>query len=71
LIFILQLAAETQQRVKKHFARRPVELLSITELSSVFNTQVPTKTKTLHRSPGGAGELAAGEGSPELAIKRH
>jgi hypothetical protein len=28
----------------------------------VFNTQVPTKTKSLHRGPGGAGELAAGEG---------
>jgi hypothetical protein len=27
--------------------------------------------KSQHRGPGGAGELAAGEGSPELAHKRH
>jgi hypothetical protein len=71
LICILQLAAETQQRVKKHFARRPLELLNLTELSSVFNTQVPTNTKMQHRGPDGVGELAASEGSPELGIKPH
>jgi hypothetical protein len=27
--------------------------------------------KSMHRDPGGIGELAAGEGSPELAHKRH
>jgi hypothetical protein len=49
----------------------PLELLNLTKLPSVFNTQVPTKTKMMHRGPGGAGELVVGEGSPELAIKRH
>jgi hypothetical protein len=27
--------------------------------------------KSMHRDPGGIGELADGEGSPELAHKRH
>jgi hypothetical protein len=27
--------------------------------------------KTLHRGPGGTRELTAGEGSPEVAHKRH
>jgi hypothetical protein len=27
--------------------------------------------KSQHRGPGGAGELAAGKGSPELAHMRH
>jgi hypothetical protein len=27
--------------------------------------------KSMHRGPSGAGELAAGEGSPELAHKQH
>jgi hypothetical protein len=35
-----------------------------------FNTHVPTRMKLMHRDPGGAGELAAGEGSRELTHKR-
>jgi hypothetical protein len=34
-------------------------------------SQVPARMKSMHRDPGGIGELAAGEGSPELAHKRH
>jgi hypothetical protein len=36
-----------------------------------FNTQDPTRMKLMHKGPGGAGELAAGEGSLELTHKRH
>jgi hypothetical protein len=36
-----------------------------------FNTRDPTRMTLEHRGPSGAGELAAGEGSPELAHKRH
>jgi hypothetical protein len=35
-----------------------------------FNTPDPTRMKLMHRGPGGVGELAAGEGLPELAHKR-
>jgi hypothetical protein len=36
-----------------------------------FNTQDPTRMNLMHRGPGGTGELVAGEGSSELAHKRH
>jgi hypothetical protein len=34
-------------------------------------SQVPARKQSLHRGPDGAGGLVAGEGSPELANKRH
>jgi hypothetical protein len=36
LILNLQVAAETHQRVKNHLARRPLELLNLTNLPSVL-----------------------------------
>jgi hypothetical protein len=56
---------------KIHFAARPLELSELHKSTLAFSTQNPARMNLHHRSPSGAGELAAGEGSPELAHKRH
>jgi hypothetical protein len=58
-------------RVKNHFARRPLERFELHKTALDFNTQDPTRMRLKHRGPGGAWELSASEGSPELAHKRH
>jgi hypothetical protein len=70
-ILNLQVSAQTQKGVKIHFAKGPLELFEPHKTTLAFSTQNPTWMKSQHRGPGGAGELAAGEGSPELAHKRH
>jgi hypothetical protein len=67
----LQVAVETQQGVKNHFARRHLELFEPHKSTLAFSTKNPTRLKPMHRDAGGAGELAAGEGAPELGNKRH
>jgi hypothetical protein len=70
-ILNLQVSAITHKGVKIHFAKDPLELFESHKATLAFRTQNPTRMKSQHRGPGGAGELAAGEGSPELAHKRH
>jgi hypothetical protein len=71
LLWILQGAAKTHKEVKIHFARGSLERFELHKTALGFNTQDPTRMRLRHRGPGGAWELAVGEGSPELAHKRH
>jgi hypothetical protein len=70
LIWILEVAAKTHKRGRIIF-HESLELFELHNAALGFNTQDPTKMRSMHRGPGGAGELAASEGSPELAHKRH
>jgi hypothetical protein len=49
----------------------PWNFLNLTDLPLPISTQNPTRLTPTHRDPGGAGELASGEGAPELGNKRH
>jgi hypothetical protein len=64
-------SSQSTQKGEIHFAIRPLELSEPHRSTLAFNTQTPTRLKSAHRDPGGARELAAGEGSPELGNKRH
>jgi hypothetical protein len=70
-ILNLQVSAITHKGVKIHFAKDPLELFESNKNTLDFSTQNPTRMKSQHRGPVSAGELAAGEGSPDLAHKRH
>jgi hypothetical protein len=56
---------------KNLFTYESLGLLTLHNHTLGLHSQVLARMKSMHRDPGGAGELAAGEGSPELAHKRH
>jgi hypothetical protein len=64
-------SSQSTQKGKSHFVMRPLELSEPHRSTLAFNTRTPTTLKSAHRDPGGARELAAGEGPPELCNKRH
>jgi hypothetical protein len=63
--------SQNTQKGKNHFSQESLEVFELHNPALGFNTQDPTRMKSMHRGPGGTGELATSEGSPELAQKRH